>query len=231
MTLSYARILTLGDTALTVEFGNQVDPTINDRVLAFAQAVEARHIPGVIEVVPTYRSATIYFDPAVVEPASLEEALRSLAEQAQPAPRSQGRIVRIPVSYGGECGPDLDDLAKQARLTSDEVTTLHASVQYRVYMLGFSPGFPYLGPVPEPIAAPRLARPRVKVPAGSVGIAGRQTGIYPQESPGGWRIIGRTPVKLFDLSRTRPFLLDPGDRVKFIPIDRHEFERLCQVDR
>ncbi len=219
-------ILPLGDVGFLVEFGDSIDPAVNDRAVSFARAVERARLPGVVEVVPTYRSAAVYIDPVETDLASLRKALKVLTGDLPTEPAGGRRTVTIPVFYGGEAGPDLPALAERAGLSVEQVIALHASVEYRVYMLGFSPGFPYLGPVPEAIAAPRLPEPRIHVPAGSVGIAGLQTGIYPQDSPGGWRIIGRTPLTLYNPTRTNPFLLEPGDRVRFVPIDQREFERL-----
>jgi KipI family sensor histidine kinase inhibitor len=222
----YPRILPLGDAGFLVEFGDSIDLAVNDRVVSFARAVERARVPGVVEVVPAYRSAAVYVDPVETDLASLREALGTLTGNLPMDPADRRRIVTIPVLYGSEAGPDLPALAERAGLSVEEAITLHASVEYRVYMLGFSPGFPYLGTVPDAIAAPRLPEPRINVPAGSVGIAGRQTGIYPQDSPGGWRVIGRTPLVLYDPARTEPFLLEPGDRVRFVPIDRREFDRV-----
>lgn len=223
----YPRVLAAGDAAVTVEFGETIAPEINDHVMAFAQAVEGLGLDGLIETVPTYRSATVYFDPVVIEADQLAERLLTLAE-SRPSPSARpSRQVDIPVAYGSELGPDLADVASFASLSVEETIALHTSVEYRVYMLGFSPGFPYLGLVPDAIAMPRLATPRAKVPAGSVGVAGSQTGIYPLDTPGGWRVIGRTPVRLYEQARPKPFLLEPGDSVRFMSIDRQEFERLA----
>ena len=226
----YPYVYFSGDSAVTVEFGDRIAPEIHDRVLAFVRAVEELHTPGVIEVVPTYRSATVYVDPTVVDVMAFGEKLKRLAHSSQGTPLQRGNLLEVPVVYGGEFGPDLEALAEAADLREDQVVALHASADYRVYMLGFSPGFPYLGTVPEPIAKPRLKEPRIKVPAGSVGIAESQTGIYPQESPGGWRIIGRTPLKLFDLHRPRPCLLAPGDRVRFVPMNRPDVDQVSRAD-
>ena len=219
----YPRILPAGDSGMTVEFGDAIDEAINDRVLDFAVRVSALDIPGIIEVVPTYRSATVYFDPLVAEISSLIECLTSLAVNSPSVSSSQGRHLTIPVLYGDEGGPDLADVAAFANRSVDEVVALHSSTEYRCYMLGFSPGFAYLGTVPKAIRMPRLPEPRTHVPAGSVGIADVQTGIYPQASPGGWRLIGRTPRAIYDPTREPPFLIAPGDRVKFVPISRKEF--------
>lgn len=224
----YPRILPLGDAGFLVEFGDSIDPAVNNRVVNFARAVERSRVPGVIEVVPAYRSAAIYVDPVEQDLASLRETFMTLAVDLTMEPVGRRRTVTIPVLYGGEAGPDLPALAERAGLSIEQVIELHASVEYRVYMLGFSPGFPYLGMVHDAIAAPRLPEPRLNVPAGSVGIAGRQTGIYPQAGPGGWQLIGRTPLTLYDPARTDPFLLEPGDRVRFVPIEPREFERLKQ---
>ncbi len=221
-----SRIVQLSESALTVEFGNTIDVRTNELVLAFTAAVEQTAIPGFLEVVPTYRSATIYFNPLRTNTAAIAEQVRALMTNATTAPSRACTTHTIPVWYGTAAGPDLLDVATQAGLTPAEVGALHASVTYRVYMLGFSPGFPYLGSVPDRIAASRLPTPRKQVAAGSVGIAGTQTGIYPQASPGGWRIIGRTPVLLFSLIRPKPFLLAPGDEVQFVPIDEEEFRQL-----
>jgi len=225
--LCYPRVLAAGDAAVTVEFGETIAPEINDRVRVFAQAVEGLKLEGLMEIVPTYRSATVYFYPVSIEADQLAERLLALAKSLPPLNPCPSRLVDIPVAYGGEFGPDLADVTSFARLSIEETIALHASVEYRVYMLGFSPGFPYLGPVPDAIAMPRLPTPRAKVLAGSVGIAGPQTGIYPLDTPGGWRVIGRTPLKLYDQARPKPFLLEPGDSVRFVRIDRQEFERLA----
>jgi len=224
----YPRVVPAGDAGWMVEFGTAIDPAIHDRVLAFTSAVERRASAGVIEVVPAYCAATVYFDPTLVDGARLAEELLALAASSNSAPSRRSRTIKVPVVYGGVAGPDLAELADWARLSVEEAIALHASVEYRVYLLGFSPGFPYMGTVPEAIAMPRKASPRTLVPAGSVGIAGPQTGIYPSESPGGWRLIGRTPLVLYDPARPQPFLLAPGDRVRFVRIDRRDDETLSR---
>ena len=204
-----------GDAALLLELEPLIDPDVNARAIAIAQAVRERRWPGVRDVVSTFRSVAIYFDPLVVtdvEP--LREAVA--ATSAAPAAMPASRAIEVPVVYGGEAGPDLDALATATGMSAREVVDRHRSATYRVFMLGFLPGFPYMGMVDPWIAASRHASPRLRVPAGSVGIAGRQTGIYPMESPGGWQIIGRTPLQLFDAARERPSLFAPGDRVRFV---------------
>jgi KipI family sensor histidine kinase inhibitor len=168
----------------------------------------------------------IHVDPLSLDVNTLKDRLVRLAHSISPQAIRSGRDHTIPVLYGGEWGPDLEDVAAFAALPAADVVRLHCSIRYRVYMLGFSPGFPYLGIVPDSIAMPRLASPRTKVPPGSVGIAGHQTGIYPTGTPGGWRLIGRTPVALYRPDTGRPFLLSPGDQVRFEPIGPEEFERL-----
>ncbi len=227
MPTRFPRILPLGDSGVTVEFGDSIAPATNDQVIAFAQAIDTLTIPGLVEVAPTYRSVSVYVDPLLIDPDELERRLKDLAANLPQHPTGPGRTIEIPVAYGGELGPDLADVAHLAGVSEQEVVALHRSMDYRVYMLGFSPGFPYLGIVPASIAIPRLAEPRTHVPAGSVGIAGTQTGVYPQESPGGWRLIGRTPVTLYDPQGSRPFLFQPGDHVRFVEISYEEYLRMA----
>lgn len=223
------RFLPAGDAALVVEFGDAIDPAINRRVHALALALEEadevkwHRPPGLGEAVPTYRSLLVHYDPLLL----LYEQARSLVAQAlhqcEVAPPPEPRLVEIPVVYGGEFGPDIAFVAAHNGLSVEEVIQLHASATYTVYMLGFAPGFPYLGGLPARLATPRLATPRTSVPAGAVGIAGPQTGVYPLPTPGGWQLIGRTPLALFDPHRTPPAILRPGDRVRFVPISADEF--------
>lgn len=219
----YPRVLPLGDTGLSIEFGECIDPALHDRVLAFAETVQAGQFPGVTEVVPTYRAVAVYFDPLHTEGPQLASQLELLASRVPAQPTHAGTLFTVPVVYGGEWGPDLQTVAQLAGLSAEAVVRLHTGTIYRVFMLGFSPGFPYLGPVPPALAVPRLAEPRATVPAGSVGLAGAQTGIYPSDSPGGWRLIGRTPVRIVEWARPEPFLIRPGDRVRFVAITPEEF--------
>ena len=217
-------LLPLGDAALTVEFGHEISADVNERALGFAKAVHTQHWEGLLDIVPAYASVTIHVDPLQLPVSLLSERLRSLVFDA--TVRSSGRTHRIPVLYGGEWGPDLGDVAAFAGVSPGEAIRTHSAPLYRVFMLGFSPGFPYMGLVPPRIAMPRLTTPRTVVPAGSVGIAESQTGVYPTATPGGWRIIGRTPISLFEPQSTRPFRLSPGDWVQFHPIDADEFARM-----
>jgi inhibitor of KinA len=219
------RIVAAGDAALLVEFADRIDPVINRTVIALAQAIEAAAIAGVCDVVPTYRSVAIHFDPLRTDYDGLMARVERDAATVRPGVTDQIEPIRVPVCYAGEFAPDLPDVAAFAGVTDEEAVRLHASTVYRVFMLGFMAGFAYMGTVDERIAAPRLPIPRVRVPAGSVGIAGVQTGIYPVSTPGGWRIVGRTPLKPFDLGREQPFLFKSGDAVQFYAIDAAEYAR------
>jgi len=223
------RILTQGEGGIVVELGEGVDPAVNARVHALARAVARRLAGQVLEVVPSYRSLLVLHDPLAVPRARLERRLAALAGQVSAAPSLEPkRVVRVPVCYGGELGPDLDAVARHAGLAPAEVVARHAAPVYRVHLLGFTPGFPYLGGMSPSIACPRLPTPRARLAAGSVGIAGDQTGIYPVESPGGWRLVGRTPLRLFDPAprARRPFLLVAGDGLRFVPVERARFDAL-----
>jgi len=219
------RLLSEGEGGLVVELGDAIDPAVNARVHRLADAIRRELARDVLEVVPTYRSLLVLFDPLRVQRAPLVLRIERLLSGllAGNGPPEAARLVRVPVSYGGSRGPDLEFVATQNSISADEVVALHASASYLVYMLGFTPGFPYLGGMSERIAAPRLASPRTRIPAGSVGIAGAQTGIYPIESPGGWRLIGQTPLRLFDARSEPPFLLAAGDRVRFYPVGEEEW--------
>jgi inhibitor of KinA len=224
MAISY-RIVPAGDAALIIEFEERIDAMVNARTIACAEAVQAANVAGVRDVVPTYRSVAVYFDPLHTDYDTLVGCLEREAVQ-QSTPSSVARApLRIPVCYGGELGPDLAAVAAFANMSEADVVRVHSSDTYRVFMLGFVPGFAYLGLVDQRIAMPRHSTPRVRVPAGSVGIAGGQTGVYSAETPGGWQLIGRTPVKPFDAARSEPFLLKAGDAVQFFPIDRAEYDR------
>jgi inhibitor of KinA len=221
------RIVAAGDSALIVEFEERIDPAVNARTIACADAIQAAQISGVRDVVPTYRSVAVYFDPLRTDGDQLMERMAREAEQADAVATITTAPLRIPVCYGGDFGPDLASVAQFAGMLEDEVVRTHASGVYRVFMLGFVPGFAYLGLVDSRIAMPRHSTPRVRVPMGSVGIAGVQTGVYPAETPGGWRLIGRTPLKPFDALRPEPFLMRAGDAVQFYSIDRAEFDTLA----
>ena len=219
------RFLPCGDQAVTVEWGSTIDEHINRQVHAFARKAEELFHPAITEVVPTYRSATVHYRPEVFSYEELKQLLLSLtqggAEEGEELP-----VVEIPVCYGGEYGPDLEEVAQHCSLTPEEVIARHTAPTYRSYMLGFTPGFPYLGGMDPSIAAPRRKEPRIHIPAGSVGIAGEQTGVYPIVSPGGWQLIGRTPLRLFDPQREQPILLSAGAGIRFVPIDEETFRKM-----
>lgn len=209
----------VGETAFTVEFGDTLDETLNQQVHALDTALTSAPFPGLVETVPTYRSLLVSYDPLVVTAetvqALLQQALAGLKVTALP----EGRLVELPVRYGGNAGPDLADVAAHTGLSPAEVIRRHSQATYRVALLGFAPGFAYLFGLPPELATPRLPTPRARVEPGSVGLAGPQTGVYALPTPGGWRIIGRTPLTLFDPHRAEPFFLRPGDRVRFVPVD------------
>ncbi|ASJ10636.1 allophanate hydrolase [Thermococcus sp. P6] len=218
-----------GDSALAVIFGDEIDEGINEKVHAVARAMEKASPEWLIEVVPTYTSLYIYYDPLRI---SYSEVAGAVGPFLGTKPeKGKRRVVKIPVAYGGDFGPDIGFVAEYNGLSVDEVIEIHSKPLYRVYMLGFLPGFAYLGGMDERIATPRLEKPRLKVPAGSVGIAGKQTGWYAIESPGGWRLIGRTPLKTFDPLKTPPSIVTPGDYVKFVPIGEEEFREIYEGNR
>lgn len=220
-----ARYLPFGDTALLIEFGSVISLEVNRKVIALNEAIMNAEIHGVEELVPTYRSLLVRFDALKISYGQLVFRIKDIEKTLKVIRiENAGRRFTIPVVYGGEYGPDLGFIAKFHGLTEEQVVKMHAEREYRVYMLGFVAGFPYLGEVADEIATPRLEVPRLKVPAGSVGIAEKQTGIYPCEAPGGWRIIGRTSIKLFNPVQQPPTLLAPGDTVKFKPISEKEFK-------
>jgi inhibitor of KinA len=218
------RYLPFGDTALAVEFGDTISLEINRRVVSLNDAILKAKIKGVEELVPTYRSLLVRYDPLKTSYEQLAFHIKDLEKAVKDSDDKRvSRKTIVPVVYGGEYGPDLGHVAQLHGLSEEQVISLHSREEYRVYMIGFVAGFPYLGEAPGEIATPRLLTPRLKVPAGSVGIAERQTGIYPCETPGGWQIVGRTSLKLFDPQHEPPALLKPGDRVRFRPISEDEY--------
>lgn len=219
----------MGDRAVVVHLGDRIDDATFDRVQVLSQQLEQTSIPGVEEHVPAYTTVTIYYDPLGTTVADIRAAVTRLLRKRSKASLAIARTVEIPVCYGGEFGPDLDHVASHNQLAADEVIAIHSGGTYRVHMLGFAPGFPYLGGMSERIATPRRDTPRLQVPAGSVGIAGEQTGIYSLETPGGWQIIGRTPRALFRPAEDPPTLLAPGDLVRFRPITLEEFAALREA--
>lgn len=206
----------LGDSCISIGFEAAIDPAINARCVAMAARLMESGRPGIRDVVPTYNAVTVHFDPLQVAREELSLDLEVLAATDFPEPLPDREAIAIPVNYGGEFGPDLSAIAEFGRCSEEQVIELHVRYVYRVYMLGFLPGFAYMGSVDSRIAMPRLDSPRLRVAAGSVGIAGSQTGVYPHDTPGGWRIIGRTEMRMFDASRENPCLVQAGDLVRFV---------------
>lgn len=205
----------MGDRSLLVELGEKIAPDVNRRVQELMLQLQQARLPGVREFAPGYRSLLVVFDPLTLSPAELKARITDVAGRPASAGLPQAKLLTVPVFYGGEYGPDLEGVAGHLGISTDEVIRLHTETMYRVYMIGFTPGYPYMGELPAALAVPRRSTPRTRVPKGSVGIAQRQTGIYSVESPGGWQIIGWTPIELFDPTRQLPSLLEMGDRVKF----------------
>lgn len=224
------RLLDAGDGAVTVQFGERIAPELVSRVAALEQAVDAARargeLPGVIEAMPTFRSLTLLYDPLRTDRAHLDPALRALLAGLGATAPAAGRRWRLPVCYGGEFGADLDEVAAAAGLVPEQVVQLHAQAVFSVYMIGFMPGFPFMGGLPAALSVPRRREPRVRVPAGSVAITGELTAIYPWQSPGGWQLLGRCPVPLFDAAAESPSLLAPGDEVRFDAVPAARFAEL-----
>ncbi|THB80891.1 MAG: 5-oxoprolinase subunit PxpB [Desulfobacteraceae bacterium] len=221
---------TAGDTGLIAEFGEGIDPVINARVRAVARGFASQMPQGVKEIIPTYRSLLFIYDPCMVSPDILMDLTRKMKD-TEPDDITAGRMVEIPVCYGGEYGPDMDNVRSSSGLAEQEVIQIHSRPEYLIYMVGFTPGFCFLGGLDERLFTPRLKTPRMAVPQGSVGIANNQTGMYPIESPGGWQIIGRTPLRLFAPERENPFLYRAGDSIRFIPVSDAEYHRIKQEEQ
>lgn len=217
----------VGDRAISIDFGQVIDPKINRHIRQTIERIKELQLEGIIELVPTYCALLVEYDAMqysyseicnIIEP-TLDEGMTDTTNELV-------TVVEVPTVYGGEFGPDLSFVASHNHLSEDEVISIHSGTDYLVYMLGFIPGFTYLGGMDPRIATPRLASPRTLIPAGSVGIAGEQTGTYPSDSPGGWQIIGRTPVTMYDMSKVQAALLNAGDYVRYVPIDESEFHRI-----
>ena len=211
------KIVPLGDSALLVQLGAEIDLPINQRVHALANLMAASSINGVIETVPAYATLLVHYDPLTLSYTQIKNIVREKMAQIQENESRKPRLVEVTVQYGGKLGPDLDSVASHCGLRIEDVIRIHSEKIYTIYMMGFTPGYPYMGKLDDVLITPRLETPRTRVPAGTVAIAGSQTGIYSIESPGGWNLIGWTPLKLFDPNSNSPFLFMPGDEVKFIP--------------
>ncbi|MBC7856510.1 MAG: 5-oxoprolinase subunit PxpB [Pirellulaceae bacterium] len=224
----FPRFATLGDSALVVHLGDRIDTPTFLAIRSLSRQLAANPPAGMIELVPAFTTVAVYYDPLRTSQAELIASIGKLAGMADESLEPQPRVVEIPVCYGGEFGCDLEFVAKHAQLSTSEVIEIHSAADYLVHMIGFAPGFPYLGGMSSKIAAPRRNSPRLKVPAGSVGIAGDQTGIYPLETPGGWQLIGRTPLELFQPHQDPPTRLQAGDIVRFRPITSKQFRALME---
>jgi len=210
------RIVALGDSAILIQLGEEIDPAVNRRVHALACLVEVSAIAGIIETVPAYATLLVHYDPLILSFTQIKNILREKLTWIQENESRKSRLVEAPVQYGGELGPDLESVASHCGLRVEDVIRIHSEKTYTVYMMGFTPGYPYMGKLDDALIMPRLETPRTRVPAGTVAIAGSQTGIYSIESPGGWNLIGWTPLKLFDPNSDSPFLFAPSDEVKFV---------------
>ena len=219
------KILPAGDRALVADFGNVISEDVNRKVNALKKSLLAAKVAGVREMIPTYRSLLVEYNPSVISMQDLSRRIEAASLEGAGVEAEKKRVLEIPCCYGGQYGEDLAGLAELTGLSEKEIIDIHAGTEYRVYMPGFLPGFVYLGGMDERIAAPRLKSPRVSIPAGSVGIGGSQTGVYPMASPGGWRLIGMTPVDFYDPKREKPVLCEAGDYIRFVPISPEEYER------
>ncbi|KML08016.1 5-oxoprolinase subunit PxpB [Rossellomorea marisflavi] len=222
----------LGDHALVIEAGSSIDHATHVKVRSICSAIEEADPAWITDIVPAFTTVTLHYDPMKLEHPdrlpyeTVMNRIHTILSSIPPGAEEEPRTIEIPVCYGGEFGPDLESVAEWNDLTPEKVIELHSASPYLVHMIGFSPGFPYLGGMPEEIATPRRKEPRLRVPRGSVGIAGSQTGIYPLESPGGWQLIGRTPVALFDTQACPPGILQAGDRLRFKPITPQEYKEM-----
>lgn len=223
------KILTAGDASLLVEFGKEINPDINRKIAATVQLMREQHIEGVVDVIPSFCALLINYDPRVIGYEEIKGRIKDLLRLEIKAGEERKKVFEIPVCYGGEFGPDIATIAEHAGLSEQEVIELHSSRDYLIYMLGFLPGFCYLGGLDERIFTPRLASPRLKIDAGSVGIGGSQTGIYPLDSPGGWQLMGKTPVKTYDPDREVPILFEAGNYIRFVPVSEEEFYRIKEL--
>ena len=217
----------VGDRAISIDFGQVIDPTINRHIRQTIERIKELQLDGIIELVPTYCALLVEYDVMLYSYSEICNIIEPTFEEGMANTTNElVTVVEVPTVYGGEFGPDLSFVASHNHLSEDEVISIHSGTDYLVYMLGFIPGFTYLGGMDLRIATPRLSSPRTLIPAGSVGIAGEQTGTYPSDSPGGWQIIGRTPVTMYDMSKAQAALLNAGDYVRYVPIDESEFHRI-----
>ena len=217
------KVNSYGDAGLQIQFGERISKETNEKIRSFCMYLEKENLPGVIEWIPTYTAVTIIYDPYYVLYDALKKRVESIQYQLSDIELPPAKVIHIPVLYGEEKGPDLKHVADLNGFDESEVMSIHSGTNYLIYMMGFTPGFPYLGGMSDKIATPRLANPRARIPAGSVGIAGKQTGIYPLNSPGGWQIIGQTPIKIYNPNQKKPILLQVGNYIRFFPITKAEY--------
>ena len=218
-----AKILTVGDSSVLIEFGKEISPAINARIATMVKLLKVQQIEGIIDMIPSFCALLINYDSRVISYSKLKKRLENVLKLDAESESVATRVFEIPVCYGGKYGPDMTNLEEHSGLSEKEIIQIHSGSDYLIYMLGFLPGFPYLGGLDERIHIPRLASPRIKIPAGSVGIGGAQTGIYPLDSPGGWQLLGQTPVKTYDPERETPILFEAGDYIRFVPVSEKEF--------
>ncbi|WP_072891067.1 5-oxoprolinase subunit PxpB [Ornithinibacillus halophilus] len=215
----------MGDKAILVKFNDNVTPTLNQQIRSLCLSLQNQTLPGIVEWVPSFDTVTIYYQPDKLSYEQVSEHIHHLSKTTGRT-NTESYLIEVPVLYGNEYGIDMERVAQSSNLPIEKVIEMHSKPEYLVYMIGFLPGFPYVGGLPERLATPRLESPRSKVPAGSVGIAGSQTGIYPLESPGGWNIIGRTPLRLFNPKISNPFLFKAGDYIRFKRITEDEYQQI-----
>ncbi len=218
------KVVSEGDSSLLIEFEQVISPEVNQRIAACMKLIRAQQIEGIVDMIPTYCSLLVNYNPMVISYRDLYKRLEAIVKMDVKLDAGNKKVWEIPVLYGGEYGPDLGTIASHAGLSEEEVVSIHTGTDYLIYMLGFLPGFTYLGGLDPRIHTPRLANPRVKIPAGAVGIGGSQTGIYPMDSPGGWQLMGLTPVKTYDPLREKPILVEAGDYIRFVSITEAEFK-------
>ena len=226
MPMEDVKFLTCGDCAVTVAFRQEIREDTNRKIRYLAEKLQNAGIHGLLETVLTYCSLTVYYEPLVLSRRKLEQQVLRFLSAYRPDTAGKKRVFEIPVCYEGEFAPDMEDVCQLTGLSREQVVSLHSGVDYLIYMLGFLPGFPYLGGMDPRLEAPRLDSPRTRIPPGAVGIGGKQTGIYPLASPGGWRLIGRTPAAIYDPDRAKPIAYEAGDYIRFRPISEDEFYRL-----
>ncbi len=222
------RFLRNGDKAITMELGNTVNEGVNRQVTAICSEMMQQQVAGIVDLIPTFRSLTVCFEPGMIREWKVKSMLKKAYRKSSSEGTGTHRVVCIPVCYGKEYGPDLAEVAAYHNMTEEEIVRLHCGRDYLIYMLGFLPGFPYLGGMDEKLTTPRLDSPRVLIEPGSVGIGGGQTGIYPMASPGGWRLIGRTPVRLYDSNKEDSVPYEAGDYIRFVPVTQAQYREIEQ---